>query len=82
MAPKVRTQNPGTGMIGLQPLDEGRHDEPRSRGVGDVVFVRYLAAERNVSPHTTAAYRDTLKCCSGLRARSRTDRSRRSGSRT
>jgi site-specific recombinase XerD len=24
-------------------------------------FVRYLAAERNVSPHTTAAYRDTLK---------------------
>ena len=24
-------------------------------------FVRYLAAERNVSPHTTSAYRDTLK---------------------
>jgi integrase/recombinase XerD len=24
-------------------------------------FVRYLAAERNVSPHTTAAYRDTVK---------------------
>ena len=24
-------------------------------------FVRYLAAERNVSPHTTASYRDTLK---------------------
>jgi site-specific recombinase XerD len=24
-------------------------------------FVRYLAAERNVSPHTTAAYRDALK---------------------
>jgi len=24
-------------------------------------FVRYLAAERNVSPHTTAAYRDAIK---------------------
>src|SRR2546427_4324979 len=24
-------------------------------------FVRHLAAERNVSPHTTAAYRDALK---------------------
>ena len=24
-------------------------------------FVRHLAAERNVSAHTTAAYRDTLK---------------------
>ena len=29
-------------------------------------FVRHLAAERNVSRHTTTAYRDALSCCSGL----------------
>jgi len=46
-------------------------------------FVRYLAAERNVSPHTTAAYREIRSsCCSGFCATSRTDRSKRSGSKT
>lgn len=32
-------------------------------------FVQYLAAERNVSPHTTAAYRDALKLLLRYRAR-------------
>jgi site-specific recombinase XerC len=47
-------------------------------------FVRHLAAERNVSPHTTAAYRDALKLLLRF-ARdlaSRTDPSRRSSLRT